>query len=129
MTEEWRLISLAPKYEISNFGRVRHIRLKRILKVYLKNKKYPNSTLQTIFGERPVPLARQVLLAFGFKFPPKAVVGYKDGDSKNIRADNLFWEKHSVIRKKLWKEGVYKNRNTYFFTREDLKKALLGRRL
>jgi len=129
MSEEeiWSMVLIAPKYEISTLGRVRNKKTGHVLKVGYANGKYPRVTMQTVDGEMPVLIARQVLIAFGGPLElgyMTNVVGYRDNDPNNVRLDNLYWRRHSDLRKHLWNVGVYTKRQTYTFTGEDLRKAV-----
>lgn len=122
------MVLVAPKYEVSNFGRIRNVRTGYILKQGLANGKYPRVTIATVNGEKPVLIARQVLLAFTQILPsPKHIVGYRDLNVLNTNIENLFWDRGSSVRQRMWDTGVFKKRQTYAFQDKDLRKAVIMR--
>ena len=130
--EEWRTVLVAPRYEVSNHGRCRNASTHQIMKIhYAFFGHYPKVSLMTATGDKPVMLARQVLLAFtDFTLTDmKAVVGYRDNNNQNLHLDNLFWKSQTILRKEAWRRGAWKHmRPGYRFTREDTLKAIQARK-
>ena len=93
-TEIWKVIEDAPKYEISNFGRVRTIKSGRVIKSFL-SRGYPSVTLQKqnlSMGRKSNHLLHR-LLAKAFVDNPsnQPVVNHIDGNRENYNIDNLEW--------------------------------------
>ncbi len=131
MSEEWRMLLIAPKYEVSNLGRCRNARTGYIMKIhYAYDGGYPKVSLLTAMGEKPVMLARQVLLAFTPNLSDtKAVVGYNDGNNCNLSLENLVWKSQFQMRSEAWKNGSWATMKPgYTFTRADTLKGMRARR-
>lgn len=97
----WKSISVAPQYEVSEFGEVR----RRIAgkgspvgKVIKQTKHvfgYPQVKLTINGKHKRFETHTVVALAFiGPKPFPKAEVSHKDGIASNIHYKNLIWESH-----------------------------------
>ena len=105
--ETWRRLNGVDHYEFSSRGRVRRAtpgkrtRVGRILTPYtstsgpvvripgIPSRYRPGATSQT---STQVGVARLIAYAFhGTPENPLSVVGVRDGDRCNVRADNLFW--------------------------------------
>jgi len=104
--EIWKIIEDAPKYEISNFGRIRNIKSKKIRKCFF-SKGYPAITLQKqdlSVGRKSNHLLHR-LIAKAFINNPNNyfVVNHIDGDPKNYNINNLEWCNQ--------KENLYHSRN------------------
>lgn len=103
--EEWKVISFAPKYEVSNKGRIRNRNTKYVLKPYLggshKNPqiflccglwgKEQHTIAQIVFnhwclrdGERPTYYGNN-----GYKVKNNRI-GYRDGNKTNLKPSNLY---------------------------------------
>lgn len=120
------MVEVAPKYEVSNLGHLRNRRTGRVLRPYYANGKYARVSLATLMdGERPVDIARQVLISFTpYVLRQHEIVGYKDGNPRNVNIENLYWTTYEAMRQRQWDTGAYKKRRTYHFNKEDLAKAV-----
>ena len=93
MEREWRAISWAHNYEVSNYGEVRRIDTKTmkdfaklksgslICSICGDNQKYTSSTIASLVAEAFIKKPK--------KIKGRAVVIHKDRDKSNNRADNL----------------------------------------
>ncbi len=99
MEELWRTIEEAPKYEVSNLGRVRHKRINRIVKSFVNNAGY----LQVVIRGNNKNLYRLVhrLVAQAFIENPNnySDINHKDFDKTNNTVDNLEWVSHRLNMK------------------------------
>ena len=102
--EEWKPIPhFEYLYEVSSLGRLRNVRTKRILR--------PKDLLQLCSSGQTIQIRMRRLVAEAFvpgRTPEKNYVRHKDGNSKNNRANNLFWAAnaypcHTV---EAWKNGA-----------------------
>lgn len=102
MKEEWKTIEEAlnaPRYEISNMGRVRNAETGRILKICFQHKT-PTVNVPTTQTNHPVVYRLVAKYFLGAKGSFR--VTFKDGDNTNLRADNLKADKLGK-----YKRGVY----------------------
>ena len=94
--EEWRISSLNPKYEVSNYGNVRHVLFKKILKGYLTHDGYRRYTMYDInMKERGYYC--HVLVATEFlerKNSRYTEVNHKNFNKLDNRVENLEWVTH-----------------------------------
>ena len=92
MQEEWASLCVAPKYQVSTLGRVRHIRTGRILKPYKTLAGYLNVTLQAAGGQVSKSVHRLIAETF---LPVRDVrmstVNHKDLVRDHNTVDNLEW--------------------------------------
>ena len=114
--EEWKQITFAPKYEVSNMGRIRNIRTKRVLAYCNGKDKSHNQytvflvcnsicgSVQHIVSQREQHTVSQIVYnhwclkdgerpSYYSKNYYKVGgnrIGHKDGNKANNRADNLF---------------------------------------
>ena len=102
-TEEiWKNLDFigAPGYEVSNFGRIRNVKVKtkRILAGFLNRKKHPyRQVILTLNGNpKAFRVCRLVAMAFVANPDPinKLFVDHIDGDPLNDNASNLRWVTH-----------------------------------
>ena len=104
--EQWKQITFAPKYEVSNYGNIRNAKTKKVLKP--RKPRLCHSQL-TIFLYRSVWFHEQYTISQivynhwclkegekptyynnnGFKVKNNRI-GHKDGDVYNNKADNLY---------------------------------------
>lgn len=115
--EVWKVAPGFSAYEVSSLGRIRRVReyetkgrrhdLPYILtpnsagRVKLRSDKY--RVVQ-------VSLARLVALAFNPPSRPRLTLRHADGDTHNMRADNLMWTLHPTPRRgkgKVYSKPVY----------------------
>lgn len=102
MKEEWKVIKEAinaPKYEISNMGRVRSVETGRILKISYQHKT-PVVNVPTTQSNHPV--VYRLVAKYFLEAKGSFRVSFKDGDNTNLRADNL-----QVNNLGNYKRGVY----------------------
>ena len=96
MREDWRVIREAPRYSISNKGKVRNNSTGRILKLGINSDGYPMVVLS--LGERKTITRKiHVLVATMFVdgYSPGFEVNHIDGDKSNNRVRNLEWVSRS----------------------------------
>ena len=87
--ELWKKITELPNYEISSHGSIRHIRNKKLLKLY-KNNYYQVSI--TVQGKsKAFKIHRLVAKAFLPNVENKPYVNHKDGSKLNNNLSNLEW--------------------------------------
>lgn len=87
------------RYEVSSWGRVRNLETGRLLKNYVQNNGRDSVrvivTLNLYCKRKTHVVARLVKEAFSAPLSPVDVIGFRDGDSTNLRYENLY-----VLRKK-----------------------------
>ena len=89
--EIWDIIDASSgRYEVSNYGRIRRAKTKRILKES-ETRGYKYASMW--FGNKRVRKAVHVMVAKAFVANPNNLpqVNHKDEDPSNNRADNLEW--------------------------------------
>lgn len=92
MVEEWRVVLINPKYQVSNMGRVKgpHGRLS---KLYLSHNGYLRVGLCTGPAQKKnVQVHRLVAEAFIGRCPAGNQASHLDGNQKNNYAENIAWE-------------------------------------
>ena len=92
MIEEWKVIDRLPKCEISNLGRIRNAKTKRLYKVGVhKTRGYSYSVSVVRYnGKRTmIVIAQEVYKAFGAGKVTRNVY-FSDGNSSNCAINNLF---------------------------------------
>lgn len=92
--ELWKVIDDFPSYEVSNLGRVRNLKTKRVRKAVKHHSGYLQLNLvQEDKSKKVVSIHR--LVAFAFCNPPDnwkdLTVNHKDGIKENVEATNLEW--------------------------------------
>lgn len=97
--EKWKKVPGFPMYEVSTAGAVRSLWKEgdpAPMKIRASYNGRPSIDLCTADGRRVyVSVARIVALAFHRKPKPGEVVGYRDFDPANCRADNVYWTTRS----------------------------------
>lgn len=96
--EEWRTIDIAPRYLVSNYGRVKRGGLSlcgqkpKILKPYIREDGHLRVALMGPNGRTKGNIHRLVAIAFLGK-PPKGkpLACHKDGKPANNRVGNIYW--------------------------------------
>ena len=115
MIEEWKTISYASNYDVSNYGRVRQNKKNKILKSFVSNQngyvyimiradngKYINKRIHRLVAEAFIPNPNSL-----------PMVNHKDFNRTNNRLDNLEWVNET--QNNLW-------------SRENIRKSALGRK-
>ena len=99
--ENWKLITCAPRYEVSTFGEFRH-RINGSLKGTKAHNGYIHIGLM-VDGYQKWMLAHRVV-AIAFLENPKGhpVVNHIDGNRENNRVDNLEWASRSHNARDMW---------------------------
>lgn len=89
--EEWKPVPIAPRYSVSNLGRVRSSITNRVIKQSYLPAGYRTLTLR--HNNKYVYAYTHRLVASAFCDQPEGCiqVNHKDGDKDNNRADNLEW--------------------------------------
>ena len=104
--EQWKEITFAPKYEVSNYGRIRNKTTKKVLKPRLPRLAHWQLTIFLrcgIWGKEQHTISQIVYNHWcrdnnenptyydsnGFKVKNNRI-GHRDGDIMNNRADNLY---------------------------------------
>jgi len=97
--EEWKVITFAPKYEVSNMGRIRNVKTKRILSTNpTKSHRHPQVFLRCgLFGKTQLTVSHIVYDHFcGNANEPyttasfTAKIGHRDGNILNNKSTNLY---------------------------------------
>lgn len=98
MSEVWKPVPKFSAYEVSNLGRIRRVRdydsrgPRHLLPYVLSVKANGRVRLRSDnFRTREVELARLVAQVFVPTSKTGLILGYRDGDPTNRRADNLGW--------------------------------------
>lgn len=97
MAEEWRQVKGVEGYLISNFGRVRSLKLKKdiIMSLCDHYRGYKVVWLYAIPKKKKFFVHRLVAEAFLENPEEKRVVNHKDSNKKNNALTNLEWMTHS----------------------------------
>lgn len=116
MDEVWKPIpTMGDRYEVSNLGRVRHIRTDHILKITQPTAGQKDVCLSTPNGSKVFPVKYLMACAFlgvDITSNTKPKIRHKDGDYSNIQLDNLEIVDTSDLIDEHWKdikgfEGTY----------------------
>lgn len=109
MEEIWKIISDAPGYEVSNLGRVRNNKTKRILNPGAYGatgyKQVNIVTLDSNGKQKKRYIHRLVAIAFIPNPENKREVDHINGDKLDNRASNLEWVTSSENQKRRHKKG------------------------
>lgn len=87
--EEWKRLELYPKYEISNTGRIRHIKHQKIRKTRINSHGYPQICLRHIDGRYKTPRVHRLVAETFLGANNGDVVDHIDRDRSNPSAVNL----------------------------------------
>lgn len=99
--EEWKPVN--DKYEVSDFGRVRNSKTKRVLKeriyddgyskvvLYGDNSKQISKTIHRLVVEAFIPIPSDELIQWEISTGNKLQINHIDGDKQNNLASNLEW--------------------------------------
>jgi hypothetical protein len=107
--EEWRIVPQNNNYEVSNLGRVRNKKKKRILKKRVHLSGYETIGLMTRSKQKIFSVHRLVAQAFILNPNNFPYVNHKDRNKTNNRVTNLEWVNNSMNVKHFIDTG----RNTY----------------
>lgn len=88
VSEEWRTVVKAPKYEVSSFGRVRSVATGKVLKLAMDRYGYPKISLMTDSLPYYATVHRLVAIAFLPNPENKAQVNHIDGVKTNNHYKN-----------------------------------------
>ncbi len=92
MIEVWKTIDGCSNYEVSNYGRVRHVKFKRIRKTVIRPDGYEQLNLISDDGKNICwPIHRLVALTFIPNPSGLETVNHIDHNVLNNHADNLEW--------------------------------------
>jgi hypothetical protein len=96
MEEIWKPIKDFPKYEVSNYGRVRSYKYSKCR--IMKQNKVPSGyfDIQLSMSGKIIHklIHRLVIEAFVGECPDNMEASHIDGNRENNHADNLIWESH-----------------------------------
>lgn len=104
------------QYEVSQTGKIRNAKTKKVLKPFVNHNKYLRVNLH-INGKSKNYMV-YVLVAKAFLDNPNNLsdVNHKDNNHKNNNVKNLEWVSHSDNIKQVWATGGFKHRRkTYAF--------------
>lgn len=93
--EEWRVISVAPNYAVSNLGRVKNINTNKLRSLNQNSRNYHYLSLFTDGKRISAPVHRLVATAFIPNPLNHPVVNHKNGIMKDNRVENLEWCSYS----------------------------------
>jgi len=100
-SEEWKTIQEFPHYQISSYGRVKHVHRDYIRKNTINERGFPVVLLSS--ATSPTRYLRQVnkLVALAFLPSPlyadSTAIWHKDGDLSNCYVKNLMWERRDRV--------------------------------
>jgi NUMOD4 motif/HNH endonuclease len=134
--ENWKRIEIAPKYEVSDEGRVRNIKTGRVLKLYTrKDNDYVVVSVEVNGKTKTCRVSRLVVTAFVPNTNPSAQTeaNHEDKDRSNNRASNLTWvtpKKNRSVRspRTLWMPKLVKKvleLSSWGLTEDKITKKLL----
>ena len=107
MDEIWKKSYIYPsQYEVSNFGRVRNVATKQILKPQIDAKGYERVRLSYHNKRASAKVHRLVAVAFISNPDQKPQVNHIDGNKKNNAVDNLEWSTNSENQIHAFKYGL-----------------------
>lgn len=106
MKEIFKRIDDYPNYEVSNFGNVRSIKSKKILKPFISNPGYLIVSLCNKGTVRKFPNHRLVAKAFLIPQNNDTIVNHKDGIKTNNKLDNLEWSTFAKNNKHSYDRGL-----------------------
>lgn len=122
MLESWKVSSLYIKYEVSNFGKIRNRKTKRLKKFQLGAGGYLYTTLQLSSGKQR-PCLVHIVIATEWVTGQSAInntVHHKDDDKTNFYPSNLEWIPHSDNDKHTYDNNLRKRKIT-FATAEEIR--------
>ena len=90
MEEIWKE-SIVDRYEVSNFGRIRHFKTKHVVKLEKEERGYCRLSLKIHGVKKHFAIHRLVAIAFIPNPENKPQVDHIDCNKENNRVDNLRW--------------------------------------
>jgi hypothetical protein len=93
-TEEWKKVILDDieyNYEVSNFGNVRNLKTKKLLKTHIKNGYKNICMVEDDDNKKYIAINRLVLIVFKGIDKNKKICNHIDGDKINNKLSNLEW--------------------------------------
>lgn len=134
LAEQWKTVSLAPRYEVSNLGRIRHGTTLVVKTVDSLSSEYPKTQLWVKGCKKNFLIHRLVADAFIPNPEGKPFVNHKDANKSNNIASNLEWATpfenyyhaacHGKMGKRLTVEDVAQMRALH---QQGMSKAALSR--
>jgi NUMOD4 motif/HNH endonuclease len=109
MTDEetWKEIPCHQNYEVSDLGRVRNIKTKRILKLQKTKNGYLTTSSLT---QKPLYVHRLVMISFGENPSNKKTINHISGNKTDNNLSNLEWSTHSENTYHAYASGLFKNK-------------------
>ena len=109
--EIWKpVFNFEELYEVSNLGRVRNKKTKRIKKEYLGNCGYKTVALSN-YGKKYIKLIHKLVIdSFIGNEDKTLTVNHKDHNKMNNELDNLEYMTHKENIQDAWKNGIYDKR-------------------
>lgn len=104
------VIEFEELYEVSNLGRVRNIKTKRIKKDYLGNCGYKTVALSKKSKTYIKLLHKLVIESFIGNNDTTLTVNHKDHNKMNNKLENLEYMTHKMNIQDAWKNGIYDKR-------------------
>ena len=121
-TENWKVIPICSKYEVSTIGRVRNKKTKRILKLQNENRCSKIRLINNDKKKKNYNVHRLVALTFIPNPENKPEVNFKDENPKNNKIENLQWvtkKENTDIYFKTAKKTYKKIKLTILKTKEE----------
>lgn len=99
--EEWRSIAEFPHYDISSFGRVKHVDRNYIRKITINERGFPVVLLSSATSSTRYLRQINKLVANAFLPTPvwddAVAIWHKDGDLSNCSVSNLKWDRRDRV--------------------------------
>lgn len=114
--ETFKIIPFATRYEVSNFGNVRNIKTRRIIKASKITKGYMSLAIFSDVHNKSVSFKVHRLVAETFLNKKKGlVIDHIDNDKSNNNLENLKYvtNRYNIVKQKLYSsKGFVRNNNT-----------------
>lgn len=95
MQEEWKVCAMLDKYEVSNMGRLRSVKTKRIIRLCCSSSGYTSYTAYRNGKKYRIYIHTAVALTFLGPRPKGYVIDHIDKNRANNRLDNLRYVSYS----------------------------------